>query len=99
MKRANDQIRLEISCEVSAPGNTKPHFQDNEESVKKFAVCAVVTDTLNLFPPVTPFFVCSLICLLSKVANIPNNMDPDLTALWSGFIVFASMIKSSLKCH
>ena len=36
-------------------------------------------------------------------AYFANNMDPDQTApleaVWSGFIVFASMIKSSVKKH
>ena len=40
--------------------------------------------------------------LMFLIAYIANNMDPDQTApfgaVWSGFIVFASMIKSSLKC-
>ena len=46
--------------------------------------------------------VISFIYLSTLIANIANNMDPDQTAsqgaIWSGFIVFASMIKSSLKC-
>ena len=42
-----------------------------------------------------------LVCLCCLVAYIANNMDSDQTAfkgaVWSGFIVFAYMIKSSLK--
>ena len=57
---------------------------------------------INLFRQVTTFVVCSLICLCSKVAYFANNMDPDQTtsegAVWSGFKIFASMIKSSPKC-
>ena len=57
---------------------------------------------LDLFLPVTTSVICSLICLCSKVAYIANNMDADQTvakgAFRSGFIVFISMIKYSLKC-
>ena len=42
-------------------------------------------------------FIYSLICLYILVACIANNMDPDKTAplgaVWSGFIVFASIVK------
>ena len=41
------------------------------------------------------------LCLYSSVSYIANNVDPDQTApmgaVWSGSIVFATMIKSSLK--
>ena len=54
----------------------------------------VSTITLFHFPPFTTVGVCSLISLLiSKVvAHIANNMNLDQRgAVWSGFIVFASM--------
>ena len=39
---------------------------------------------------------------LDSLYYIANNIDPDQTApkeaVWSGFIVFASMIKFKLKC-
>ena len=45
--------------------------------------------------------ICSLICLYTLVAYIANNKNPDQTetfgAVWSGFIVFASMIKVFLS--
>ena len=45
--------------------------------------------------------VCSFIHLYTSEACIAYNMDLDQTtpkgSVWSGFIVFASMIKSSLK--
>ena len=53
---------------------------------------------LIIFSPVTTFVICSC----SYVAYIANYMGPDQTAymgtIWSWFIVFASRIKSSLKC-
>ena len=59
-------------------------------------------EQLTRFPPITIIVVCSLICVYTFDAYIANNMDPDQTApfgaVWSGFIVFASMIKNSLKC-
>ena len=51
-----------------------------------------------LFPPFTIVVVRSLICLYTFDAYIANNMYPYQTAVGSGFVVFASMIKSSLKC-
>ena len=50
-----------------------------------------------------PPFMAIVVAYVSAFAlwkPIANNMDPDQTAplgaVWSGFIVFASMIKSSL---
>ena len=47
--------------------------------------------------------VCSSFCLCILVAYIANNMDPDQTAplgaVWSGLIVFASMIKLVLSAY
>ena len=49
------------------------------------------------FPPFLTIVVCSLVCLCTLIAYIANNMDPDQTApvgaVWSWFIVFASMVK------
>ena len=49
---------------------------------------------LTIFPPLTTIVVCSSSTLEAYIAN---NMDPDQTApigaVWSGFIVFASIIK------
>ena len=43
--------------------------------------------------------VCSLICLYTFEAYIANNVNlQELSDHWSGFKVFASTIKSSLKC-
>ena len=56
-------------------------------------------DDINFNPFPTSYVVCSY----SLVAYIANTMDPDQTApkgaVWSGSIVFASMIKSSLKSN
>ena len=35
--------------------------------------------------------------LIFYIVDMANNMDSDQTAPWSGFIVFASMIRSSLQ--
>ena len=52
----------------------------------------------NYFPTIHDFVV----CLCTQVVYIAINMDPYQTApkgaVWSEFIVFASMIKTSLKC-
>ena len=70
-------------------------------SIKICSVLFQFHHWLTLFPPVTSFVICFLYCLCSQVAYIANNMDPDHTAplgaVWSGFIVFAPMIKLSLK--
>ena len=52
---------------------------------------------LTPFPPVTTFVACSLICSLYCKHYGPRS-DCSFRAIWSGFIVFASMIKSSWKC-
>ena len=53
-------------------------------------------------PQVTIFVVWSSCLLSAYVAYVANNMDPDQTApkgaVWSGFILFAFIKKSSLKC-
>ena len=55
---------------------------------------------LIIFPPFMTIVVYSLICSFFLEACIANNMEPDQTApigaVWSGFIVFASMIKSTV---
>ena len=47
--------------------------------------------------PASQDFVCSLVCFCSWVAYIANTMDPDqiapIGAVWSGFILFALMVK------
>ena len=51
---------------------------------------------ITLFLPVTTFAVYNLFHFCIKIDYIANNMDQDQTAD-TGFIVFASMMKSSLK--
>ena len=57
---------------------------------------------LTLYQLFTSIAVSSLICICTLVAYFANNMNPDQTApkgaVWSGFIWFTSMKKSSLKC-
>ena len=57
--------------------------------------------TNNYFNPIPAIHdFCCLFLSYAYVAYIANNMEPDQTpywAVWSGFIVFPSMIKSSLK--
>ena len=65
-------------------------------------------DFVNPFPAIhnnTTIVICSAFCLCTLVAYIANNMNPDQTApsgaVWSGFIVFASVIKlvwSTFEC-
>ena len=54
--------------------------------------------TINLFLSFMTIVVCSLICLCTFVAFNTNNIEADQVAqlgeAWSGFIVFASMVKA-----
>ena len=68
---------------------------------KSYQQTTLVGNELTLFPTFTTIVACSLICLYSWETYFANSMNPDQTspfvAVWSGFIVFASMIKISLK--
>ena len=60
----------------------------------------MIIDDPYPFLDIHTIVVYALICLYTLEAYIANYMDPDQTApvgaVWSGFIVFASMIKISL---
>ena len=53
---------------------------------------------LTIFTPATTYVLCHLILFIFLVSYIANNMDLDQFApkgaVWSAFLVFASMIKS-----
>ena len=63
---------------------------------RKIWNCRLLQTLYQLF---TTIVVLSLFCFCTLVAYIANKMDPDqaapIGAVWSEFIVFAFMIKSS----